>query len=89
MYNANATRINKNSQIFKILNTIAVKNGATKYECLTEGLGLEGSKQRLRGYYSVCFRGLSDNGVLSYSKENYKYHLTQLGIQRYLDAASK
>ena len=89
MYTANASNITSDSKMFKILQLIITKNGATKYECVTGVLGVTGSKQRLRGYYSCTFRGLVDAGVLSYSKQNYKYNITTTGIHKYIAAGNK
>ena len=89
MYTANASKMTVNSKMYKILQLILLNRGATKYECVTKILGVVGSKQRLRGYYSCTFRGLVDAGILSYSKKDYKYNITTAGIHKYIAAGNK
>jgi predicted transcriptional regulator len=89
MYSANASKITSNSKMFKILQLIILNNGATKYECITTALGVVGSNQKLRGYYSCTFRGLVNAGVLCQSKTSYKYYITADGISKYVEAANR
>ena len=87
-YHSNARTITTESKTFKILSYIHKNVGATKYECVTNVLGLKGSKDLLRGYYSSIFRGWVDNDVLSPGshKNGFKYTLTSNGIEMMKDA---
>jgi len=88
-YTANGTRLTKSTQGFKMLQLIILKNGCTKYECVTEALGKVGSKQKLRGYYSCYFRGLVDSDVLEYNARTKKYRCTSHGATVFLDASAR
>lgn len=84
---ANGTRINMFSKGYKILEYISENKGATKYEVLTQALGKVGTKQRLRGYYSVYFADYVYNGLLTLDNVTHKYHITELGRQRIVEAS--
>lgn len=74
------TNINKESKITQILNFIKTNKEATKFECVSKILEVQGTKRDLRGYYSVVFQELRLCGVLDYSFSNFKYSLTEKGL---------
>lgn len=88
-YNCNGSKLNITSKGTLILNHIRENNGATKYSCITEILCIEGSKSRLRGYYSCTFRGWMDHGLLNYNPANYEYSLTSKGHSRLIAALNR
>lgn len=85
----NATKLTSDSQGFKILDYIIKNEGATKYDCLTQALGKRGTRDQLRGYYSVYFQSLRANNVLIYNNVSKKYHITPLGLARYVVAQAR
>ena len=87
-YKSNASRINKRSKGYKMLELIIRNSGATKYECLQE-IGKQGTKKQLRGYYSVYFQGWVKNKVVSYESKHHKYKITNHGKMMFLKASAK
>lgn len=79
MYSANATHLKRGSKGHKMLKYIVEHGGATKYTLLTKALGVKGSKQGLRGYYSAYMRGWVDSDVVSYDPSTYMYYITPKG----------
>jgi len=86
LYTATGTNLTKNSKGAQILRHILVNGPKTKYECVTEVLGKVGSKKSLRGYYSCYFRGLVDEGILSYNSKTFQYNVTEKGVNTYHNA---
>ena len=92
MYETNASRLNPSSKGFKMLDHLMHHShlgGCTKYELLTEVLGKVGSKQKLRGYYSVYFQGWVKSGVVTLDHDTYKYNITPHGTLMFLNAKSR
>lgn len=86
-YTVTATNLRSSSKGYKVLQYILNKEGATKYECVTEVLGKTGSRSELRGYYSDSFRGWVDNGVLTRDPKTMMYNITPYGRSLVLKAS--
>jgi hypothetical protein len=84
----NATRINRDSKGFKMLETVLINAGASKYECLI-AMGKTGSKQELRGHYCTYFQAYRNNGLLTLNETTNNYHITHLGRVLYLEALKR
>lgn len=82
-------RFTKDSKGFKILKYIDKHNGATKYECITKVLRKCGSKQKLRGYYSVYFGLLVKSGILTLDYKSHVYSITEKGKEIIVTTKSK
>lgn len=88
-YTANATCLNKRSKGFKVLEHIILKDGVTKYECVTRVLGKIGTRKELRGWYSCYFRGWVDSGVVTLDRKTHMYHSTKHGAVLYFTVSTK
>lgn len=85
----NASRLKPSSKGFKMLKHLIICGDSTKYELLTEALGKVGSKQMLRGYYSVYFGGWVRSGVVTLNQSTHKYSITTHGVLMFLNAKSR
>ena len=73
-------RANKNSKIAKIFNYVAEKKRATKYDVVTNILGVKRNRRDARGYYSTNFQTYRDEGFMNYNEDKYEYSLTTKGL---------
>jgi hypothetical protein len=75
------TRLKTNHKAYRILDFIRKNNGATKYEVVTEVLGIVGNRVDLRGYYSCAFADFKQLGWLTLNTKTHKYYVTESGMQ--------
>lgn len=78
--NLDGSKSNKDSKYFKILKYIIEHGPTTKYDCVTNALGVIGTRKRLRGYYSTMFQTMRLNKLLVLNYDNYTYCITDKSI---------
>lgn len=84
------SRFTTESKGFKVLYFIAQHDqGATKYSVLTDCLNKKGTKQQLRGYYSVYFQSFVDNGMLTLNRQTNCYSITPKGRELIVNTLKK
>lgn len=78
--NLDGSRSCSDSKYFKILKYIIENGPKSKYDCITNVLGVIGTRKQLRGYYSVMFQSLRLNKLITLNYNNYTYCITDKGV---------
>ena len=83
------SRINRKSKMTKILHYLVTNGPSTKYELITNVLGIDRTKKEARGYYSVSFQNWIEADILKHDPKTFKYILTIKGCKILVTAWDK